>query len=118
MRVPFSQPPLYGTTWIMADSNTAAVQRTFGLNALLAEHSDTVLASARAKAQETAERIRPLTYGPQFRYAEYMTFSRSRIAASLFSIVLGFWMALMFNVPPVRSHPACLVFTYCGRAYG
>ncbi|KAI1786338.1 Saccharopine dehydrogenase-domain-containing protein [Ganoderma leucocontextum] len=99
VRVPFSQPPVYGAAWIMADTNTAIVQRTFGLNALLAEHSATVLASAQA--QETAAQIRPLTYGPQFRYAEYMTYSRSRFAASLFSALLGLWFALMYSVPPV-----------------
>ena len=103
MRVPFSQPPVYGAAWIMASANTAVVQRTFGLNALLAEHSDTVLAAARAAAQETAQKIRPLAYGPEFRYAEYMTFSRSRFAASVFSVLLGLWFALMYNVPPVGS---------------
>nr|VWO99198.1 Uncharacterized protein [Ganoderma boninense] len=101
VRVPFSQPPMYGAAWIMATANTAVVQRTFGLNALLADHSSTVLASARAEAQKAGEQIRPLTYGPEFRYAEYMTFSRSRFAASLFSVLLGLWFTLLFNVPPV-----------------
>ncbi len=103
VRVPFSQPPMYGAAWIMATANTAVVQRTFGLNALLAEYSGTVLASARTQAQETAAQIRPLTYGPEFRYVEYLTYSRSRFTASLFSIVLGLWFALMYTVPPVSS---------------
>ncbi|PIL33671.1 hypothetical protein GSI_04294 [Ganoderma sinense ZZ0214-1] len=101
VRIPFSQPPMYGAAWIMASSNSAIVQRTFGLNALLAEHSSTVLASARAEAQKTGDQIRPLTYGPEFRYEEYMTFSRSRFAASTFSVLLGLWFALMYTVRPV-----------------
>ena len=85
----------------MAYSNRAIVQRTFGLNELLANHAPTVLTSA--PAQETAAQIRPLTYGAQFRYMEYMTVGTSRLAASVFSTLLGVWLALLFTVPPVSA---------------
>ncbi|TBU27867.1 Saccharopine dehydrogenase-domain-containing protein [Dichomitus squalens] len=99
VRVPFSSPPAYGAFWIMANVNRAIVQRTFGLNELLANYSGALLTSA--PVQETAAQIRPLTYGPEFRYAEYMTVGTSRLVASVSSTLLGVWLALLFYVPPI-----------------
>ncbi|KAI0752778.1 Saccharopine dehydrogenase-domain-containing protein [Daedaleopsis nitida] len=101
--VPFSSPSLYGTFFPMASANRAIVHRTFGLNALTASYAH--ILSGMKDAKRDAE-LQLLTYGPEFRYAEYFVlpapYGRSRLAAILVGMLLQLYLGLMFSVTPVR----------------
>ncbi|CDO75968.1 hypothetical protein BN946_scf184888.g18 [Trametes cinnabarina] len=99
-RVPFRTPAKYGATYIMENADRAIVQRTFGLNqlALSAEH----VFFGRKEAEEKQQQLRTLSYGPQFRYAEYRvpgkgTFLTAVIASTLMGLVFS-----LLQFSPVR----------------
>lgn len=100
--VPFSSPTLYGAFFPMASTNRAIVQRTFGLNALTASYAHVL--SGIQDAKKKAE-LQLLTYGPEFRYAEYLVLrplGESRLAAIFVSVLLQLYLGLLFTVTPVR----------------
>ncbi|KAI0645103.1 Saccharopine dehydrogenase-domain-containing protein [Trametes meyenii] len=98
--MPFSSPAKYGALWVMESANRAVVQRTYGLNQF-------ALTSARAlygekHLQEKTEQLRPLSYGPKFRYAEYVIRGRgSFFSTVLYSTIVATVMSLLY-VTPIR----------------
>ncbi|KAI0697401.1 Saccharopine dehydrogenase-domain-containing protein [Cerioporus squamosus] len=98
VRVPFSSQ--YGAFWPMAIPNRSVVQRTFGVNALTASYAHLLFGVDHAKEKEAE--LRPLVYGPQFRYAEYMNVGSSKLLAVLFSTLAKLWLLLVFNYAPAR----------------
>ena len=100
MRMPFSS--LYGGFWFEGGTNRGIVQRTFGLNAFLASKAHVVSRSADAKAQEAA--IQSLTYGPKFRYAEYMVVGSSWLGTAVVSVVITLLLKLLWHSSLVRPY--------------
>ncbi|RPD70404.1 hypothetical protein L226DRAFT_227179 [Lentinus tigrinus ALCF2SS1-7] len=90
-RVPFSSQ--YGGYWFAGKINRGIVHRTFGLNTLASSYSKLFL--AQEKVEDAA--VRPLGYGPQFRYAEYKVVGRTWLGAAVFSALFTFFLRLMFK---------------------
>lgn len=85
----------YGGFWFEGITDRGFVNRTFGLNEFAATHSRTLLRADEAKVREAA--VRPLTYGPQFRYEEYMLVGSSWAVTALFSYVITNALKLVFS---------------------
>ena len=83
----------------MAITNRSVVQRTYGVNALTSSYAHLLFGIDHAKEKEA--QLRPLAYGPQFRYAEYLSVGSSKLFAVLFSTLAKFWFMLVFNYAPV-----------------
>ncbi|RPD57921.1 hypothetical protein L226DRAFT_538874 [Lentinus tigrinus ALCF2SS1-7] len=98
VRIPFSSQ--YGAFWPMAIPNRSVVQRTYGINALTASYAHLLFGIDHPKQKEAL--LRPLVYGPQFRYAEYLAVGSSKLLAVLFSTLAKIWLFLIFNYAPAR----------------
>ena len=114
MRMPFSS--LYGGFWFEGGTNRGIVQRTFGLNAFLASKAHVVSRSADAKAQEAA--IQSLTYGPKFRYAEYMVVGSSWLGTAVVSVVITLLLKLLWHSSLVRPYAHLVPSTLLTRLLG
>ncbi|KAI0752784.1 Saccharopine dehydrogenase-domain-containing protein [Daedaleopsis nitida] len=91
--MPFSSPAQYGGYWFEGSTNRGIVQRTFGITHLLATNARVLLGSTHAKELE----IKPLTYGSQFRYVEYMLVGKSWLGAAAFSVLFTLFLKLLFR---------------------
>ncbi|KAI0697402.1 Saccharopine dehydrogenase-domain-containing protein [Cerioporus squamosus] len=89
-RMPFSSQ--YGGYWLGDKVGRGIVQRTFGLNALASSYTHLLLG---ATYEEKA--VRAQTYGPQFRYTEYLLIGRTWIGAAVFSALFAFFMKVLFR---------------------
>ncbi|EKM53778.1 uncharacterized protein PHACADRAFT_260290, partial [Phanerochaete carnosa HHB-10118-sp] len=85
--LPFSNPPVYGGKYFMASTNRAIVQRTWGINELQA-------------LETTSSEARTRTYGPKFKYDEFMV-QKGKISSVLLSLSLAF-TAVCVLIPPFR----------------
>ncbi|KAI8978341.1 Saccharopine dehydrogenase-domain-containing protein [Trametes punicea] len=97
VREPFSDPPIYGAPSLIVLSNRPIVQRTSGLIQFALSSARTVYGENYASEKT----VRPLAYGPHFRYAEYVVPG----SGSFLSAVLMGTLTLAFSflfVAPVR----------------
>lgn len=92
--MPFSSPAQYGGYWFEGSTNRGIVQRTFGLTHIFASNAHVLLDTKDAKQKEGA--IRPLTYGSQFRYVEYMLVGKW-LGAVVFSVLFTSLLKLLFK---------------------
>ncbi|KDQ56275.1 hypothetical protein JAAARDRAFT_59177 [Jaapia argillacea MUCL 33604] len=92
--LPQVTPPIIGSFFIMSHSNKAIVQRSWGLFQM-----DAFKAEAKATAAEKDSK-KLLTYGPEFRYEEFLAMP-STIGAAAFSLVMGL-IAVTLMIPPLR----------------
>ncbi|CAL1711639.1 unnamed protein product [Somion occarium] len=83
--LPFSNPPVYGGIVPMGPANRSIIQRTWGLHQYEA-------------SQKPGQKV--LTYGPQFKYDEFMI-TKSKTTGALMSIGLVFGM-LSLMITPIR----------------
>ncbi|THH20820.1 hypothetical protein EUX98_g8510 [Antrodiella citrinella] len=89
-QLPLSNPPIYGAVYVMAGVNRAIVHRSWGL------HEYDMRKSLTSRTPEK----RLLTYGPQFKYEEFLAVS-SRASAVLTNIaIVACVVCIMF--PPTR----------------
>ncbi|TFK88041.1 hypothetical protein K466DRAFT_88124 [Polyporus arcularius HHB13444] len=98
VRMPFSSQ--YGAYFPMAIPNRSVVQRTFGINALIASYGHLLFGVDQTKEKEAE--LRPLVYGPEFRYAEYLTVGSSKLVAVVVSTFAKLLLLLVFNFAPAR----------------
>ncbi|OSC96784.1 hypothetical protein PYCCODRAFT_1249358 [Trametes coccinea BRFM310] len=98
-RVPFSQPPAYGTYFLMGIINRAIVQRTFGLNQI-------ARIGAKSPPSETCadmdDKLRSLDYGPTFRYVEYLADEDRGFCAALYFGVSILTYVVLLTLSPFR----------------
>ncbi|CDO75969.1 hypothetical protein BN946_scf184888.g19 [Trametes cinnabarina] len=83
--VPLHSPPIFAAPYVMAGIDRAVVQRTFGLNQL--KFSTARMLQGEKSGREQEQLLRPLTYGSQFRYGEF-----------LFTGSGGYYRALLHSV--------------------
>ncbi|KAI9067474.1 hypothetical protein FKP32DRAFT_264745 [Trametes sanguinea] len=104
-RVPFSQPPTYGTYFLMGIINRATVQRTFGLNQI-ARSSAVEGATDQMLTDVNEDKLRTLEYGPTFRYVEYLADEdRSFYAALYFGVSILTYVILLTLGPKYSAKP-------------
>lgn len=104
--LPLSYPPVCGAFYLMAPTNRAVVQRTWGLHELDARRMALRINNS-ASASETqtlvAEKQRR-TYGRQFKYDEFIVMSNTASAIT-FGIVFALGAMALIFIPPVRLSP-------------
>ncbi|TCD69589.1 hypothetical protein EIP91_007011 [Steccherinum ochraceum] len=89
-QLPLSNPPVFGAAFVMANSNRAIVQRSWGL------HEYDMLRSLNNRTPEK----RKLSYGPQFKYEEFLAVA-SKTTAFVYSMSL-LMAAICVFLPPTR----------------
>ena len=99
-RMPFSSR--YGGFWFEGPTDRGLLQRSYGLFELAASNPHVVFGTADAKAK--SEALRPLAYGPQFRYEEYMVIMSSWAVTAAFSWIVTSALKLVFASSSVRSY--------------
>lgn len=88
--LPHSSRPVYGAWFFMAITNSQVVQRSWGLYEF-----------ARRVNQHNATAVAPLSYGPNFKYEEFMVLP-SAFHAKMYSIIFAAIAALLFFFQPAR----------------
>lgn len=89
--LPYSDRPIYGAWYFMAITNSQVVQRSWGLNEL-----------ARRANHPDATSVTPFSYGPDFKYEEFVVLP-SAFYAVMYSIILAAIATLLVHFQPV-SH--------------
>ncbi|KAG1851335.1 Saccharopine dehydrogenase-domain-containing protein [Suillus subalutaceus] len=88
--LPYSDRPVYGAWYFMAITNSQVVQRTWGLYEL-----------ARRVNHHNATAVAPLSYGPNFKYEEFVVLP-SALYAMMYSITFAAIAALLVLFQPAR----------------
>ncbi|KAG1828525.1 Saccharopine dehydrogenase-domain-containing protein [Suillus variegatus] len=88
--LPYSDRPVYGAWYFMAITNSQVVQRSWGLYEL-----------ARRLNHHNATAVAPFSYGPNFKYEEFVILP-SALYAMVYSIVFAAIAALLVCFQPVR----------------
>ena len=97
--LPVFAPTLKGTFFVMASTNRAIVQRTWGLHELQVRRTKLQSSSSGPGPESRAEQQR-LTYGRQFKYNEFMVMPNTASAIIVGIAIAIVFAALMF-LPPV-----------------
>ncbi|THH17089.1 hypothetical protein EW146_g3650 [Bondarzewia mesenterica] len=89
-KLPYSFPPVYGGIFVLAPGNRAVVQRTWGLQQY-----------QFLTAAKTAVPNKMLTYGPRFKYTEFMVQPNAFLAV-LSSLAIAIGMFCLAVIQPLR----------------
>jgi hypothetical protein len=101
--LPYSDRPVYGAWYFMAITNSQVVQRSWGLYELARRHHN-------------ATTVAPFSYGPNFKYEEFVILP-SALYAVMYSIIFSAIAALLVLFKPVSNLLPVLVaeeMTACG----
>lgn len=88
--LPYSDRPIYGAWYFMAITNSQVVQRSWGLYEL-----------ARRANHLDATSVTPFSYGPDFKYEEFVVLP-SALYAVMYSIILAAVATLLVHFQPAR----------------
>jgi short subunit dehydrogenase-like uncharacterized protein len=86
--LPYSDRPVYGAWYFMAITNSQVVQRSWGLYEL-------------ARRRHNATTVAPFSYGPNFKYEEFVILP-SALYAVMYSIIFSAIAALLVLFKPAR----------------
>jgi short subunit dehydrogenase-like uncharacterized protein len=103
--LPLSSPAIRGAFYIMAPTNRAVVQRTWGLHELearrLAISTNSSAKHSTSIPDTQASEKQRLTYGRQFKYDEFLAMSNA-VSAVAFGIVFALGAVALMFLPPFR----------------